>query len=74
MTLSIDTATNSLVVMAAGPLFDEVKALAESLDASAGYGDSHGQGRAADQDQQQSDAAGPQVAVRKPLAAGRSQQ
>ncbi|MBL9123720.1 MAG: hypothetical protein JNG90_08815, partial [Planctomycetaceae bacterium] len=38
MTLSVDTATNSLVVMAAGPLFDEVKALAESLDASAGRG------------------------------------
>ena len=38
MTLSVDTATNSLVVNAAGPLFDEVKALAESLDASAGTG------------------------------------
>lgn len=38
MTLSIDTATNSLVVMAAGPLFDEVQTLVESLDSSAGNG------------------------------------
>jgi hypothetical protein len=38
MTLSVDTATNALVVLASTTLFDEVKELVETLDNSAGAG------------------------------------